>query len=127
MDAPQLVESQREAHVVGGIEAGEDGVRGFDAQADTVRIDGVSADSQSVAGSAADGAVDGLIGLRLDEDQRIVTIGQDVVERVAQLEGHLDGVLAFGAALALSKSTLLICKIDYNRIRSRNLVICVCI
>ena len=86
MDAPQLVESQREAHVVGGIEAGEDGVRGFDAQADTVRIDGVSADSQSVAGSAADGAVDGLIGLRLDENQRIITIGQDVVERVAQLD-----------------------------------------
>ena len=50
-----------------------------------------------MAGSAADGAVDGLIGLRLNEDQRIVTIGQDVVERVAQLEGHLDGVLAFGA------------------------------
>ena len=48
-----------------------------------------------MAGSAADGAVDGLIGLRLDKDQRIVTIGQDVVERVAQLEGHLDGVLAF--------------------------------
>ena len=55
-----------------------------------------------MTGSAADGAVDGLIGLRLDENQRIITIGQDVVERVAQLEGHFNGILALGAERALT-------------------------
>ena len=77
-------------------------MRGLDAKTDTAGIDGVGTDCQSVTGSAADGAVDGLIGLRLNEDQSIVTIGEDVVERVAQLERHLDGVLALGAERAFT-------------------------
>ena len=74
MHAPELVQRDGVRHIVGGIETRENRVRAFDADANAARVNCVCAESQRVTNGAAIATVDGLVWLRLHEDQRVTII-----------------------------------------------------
>ena len=97
MNGEQLVKRHGKADFVGGIQTGQHGVGRFQIAAHTLGIDGGGGDAHHMANGAADGAVNGLIGLGLDADTDGLVVGQHFVDGIDQLPGSPDRALALCA------------------------------
>ena len=101
--APQLAEGYRESHVGGGIEAGHDRMRAFDAYSDPGRIDRLRRDGERVAARPAVAPVDRLVRLWLDKDLDVGIVLEYRIEGVAHLKDALYRVFAFSAKCAFAR------------------------
>jgi hypothetical protein len=95
MDRPELAGGEGKGHFVGGIEAGEDGVGGFDQAADAVGVAAAVGHGDGVANGGEVGVVHRLVGLGLDGDLDVLVVIQDGVDGVEQVFVGVDGVLGF--------------------------------
>ena len=103
MNAPEFPRRQREGHLIGGIEAGEDRVGGLDQAAHALRIDRLRADVQRVADGGDVGVVHRLVGFRLDGDFDVLVVVEHGVDRIEQPLVGVEGVFGFADIGAFSR------------------------
>lgn len=97
VDAEQLVEGEGKAHLVGGVEAREHGVRRFEQPAHAGRVLRCRRNAHHVAERAAEAPVDGLVGLGFDGDADGLIVIEHGVDRFDDAFGADDGALALRA------------------------------
>ena len=80
MQRPKFIESHREIDFVGGIEPGQDRVRGFDQAPDALFIARELRDRQRMANRGNVGVVHQLVRLGFDGEPDVFVIGEHAVE-----------------------------------------------
>ena len=85
MNGKQLVKSQCKADFVGGIQPGQNRMRRFQIAADAFGIGCSSGNRHHMPHCAADGTVDGFVGLGFDADTDVFIIGQHFIDGFNQL------------------------------------------